>query len=113
MVIFRRKLCVDRQPDRCAVFVAGQLDREFHMIGALFTRLHIPRELFRRKQLFKQRTELHFAPAAAHLHICQDFLKSANVASKLLHRAKPLMNLLKPIAYQLKRFAQPFFQCAL
>jgi hypothetical protein len=31
----------------------------------------------------------------------------------LLHRAQPLMHLLKSVADQFKRFAQPFLQCAL
>jgi hypothetical protein len=40
-------------------------------------------------------------------------LQTAYIAGELLHRAKTLVHLLKPIAHQLERFAEAFLQCAL
>ena len=46
LIIFDRKFRVDRQPDRRAVFIAGQLDRELDLLPAAFARLDVARELF-------------------------------------------------------------------
>ena len=98
-MIFRRKFCIDWQPNRRAVLVAWQLDREFDMIAVLFARLHVSRELVGREYLFKQCPKLNLAPAAACFHIGENLLQSADVARKLLHCAQPLMDLLESVAH--------------
>jgi len=51
-VMFHRKFRVDRQPDRRAVLVTGQFDREFHALIGVIARLHVLGELVRRQHLF-------------------------------------------------------------
>ena len=113
VIILNRKFRINRQPDRVAVLVARQLDRELDDLAAAFARFDIARELFRSEHLIEKRAELHFAPATARFHIRQHALQTAHIARQLLHRAEPLMHLFEPIAYQLERFAKPFLERAL
>ena len=110
LIIFRRKLGVDRQPDGGAIFIAGQFDGEIDVLTAFFPGAHVPRELIGRQHLLEQIAELHFAPAAARLYVRKHFLQPADVAGQLPHRPESLMDLLETIAHQLEGFAEPLLE---
>ena len=113
MIIFGRKFCIDRQPDRRAVFVARKLNCKIDILATLVARLDVARELIGGQKLFEQISQLHFPPAAARLHVRQNFLQTADIARELLHRAETFVHLFQTIAHQLERFAEAFLQRAL
>src|SRR5256885_14361685 len=107
------KFCVDWQPNRCAIVVARQSNREFDSFVSVVASLHVFRELFRRQHLFEQNAELPFAPTAASLYVRQHALEAADITRELLHRAEALGHLLKSIAHQLEGLAATFLEGAL
>jgi hypothetical protein len=72
--VFHRKFRVDRQPDRRAVFVAGQFDRKLDALVSVIAHLDIFRELLGGKHFVQKNAELPFAPPTSCLHVCEHTL---------------------------------------
>jgi len=61
-------------------------------------------------RLRSQRGELHLAPSASGLHVCQHALEIPDTGGKRLHLAQPLVHLLQPVAHLLERLPKSFLQ---
>ena len=69
VVVFHRKLRVDRQPDRRTVFVPGQFDRKLDALVSVVSHFHILGELLGGKHFIQQNAELPFAPSPSCLYV--------------------------------------------
>ncbi len=87
-----------------------ETDREFDALLAARARRHVPRVLRRRQHLREQCAELHFAPAAAALDVCQHAAQVADARRQCLHLAQALVHLLQPIRHLLERLAEPLVE---
>jgi hypothetical protein len=88
-------------------------DRQRDPFARARARGNVDRELVDRQQLLEQRRQLHFAVAAAGLHVRQHALEIAHACRQRLHFPETAMHLLQTIGHHLERLAEPGLERAL
>ena len=67
----------------------------------------------RRQHLFQNRSQLHFRPRSAHLHVRQYLLQVADAGREVLHLAQPILNRFQSLTDESERVAETLFKGSL
>ena len=108
MVRIKRKLGIDRQPYRIAVF-ARKFDGEFHALGGAGRR-YVAFILLGREDLLQKIFKLNLAPRTSRGDVRENPLEIADTGSQALHLPKTLLYLFQTFADQTEGFAESRFE---
>ncbi len=109
LIVFARKLGVDRQPDR-AFALARQANGVFHPGVAAGYGFHVDAVLLGGEHLLDQAGQLNFAEHPARFHIGEHPLQIAHALRQGLHFAQATVHQFQPLGDLLEALAQPLLQ---